>query len=247
MQFLDQVISWGKQHVFLYRGPRSSIANWKKADWLAKLLKKHRFGKCLNANLSLALPTAMAISSIFHDGRRLRITAIKKREWWERDPDYDEAKVTEDGEDLALRAYVHRVTRGLVALEWDLIANTAVLQVSQLPNGFRYEEVAKEFFGLVAKWLDDKLFSIIDLRPAIKKLHELEENGAGETRSHGITYRTLEGRRFEGRSASPTDPLLGEVEIDTAMGAVRSSGVGHLGNFYGSSRNPVGKPYLIVF
>jgi hypothetical protein len=245
VQFLDDVIPWGKQHVQLYKGPRTSIANWKKTDWLAKLLKRHRLGKYLNASLPLALPEKMTVSCIYHDAGRLRITAIKKREWWERNPVYDESKVTAEGDDVQLRAFVHRVTRGLVAFEWDLNANIAMLQISQLPTGFRYENVAQEFFDLIAAWLDINRFSTVDLRPAIKKLHELEEAGNGETRSHGINYRTLQGRRFEGKSASPADPLLGETVIDAALGAVRNAGVGHLGNFYwlpSAATNPVVNP-----
>lgn len=245
VQFLDEVIPWGKQHVFLYKGPRSSIASWKKTDRLAKLLKQHRLGKYLNAKVPLALPKVMKVSSILHDGSRLRITAIKRREWWERNPDYDDATVTDEGDDVELRAFIHRVTRSLVAFEWDLVANTAFLQISQLPTGFRYEDVAEEFCDLIAGWLDISRFSIVDLRPAIKKLHELEEGRAGETRSHGISYRTLQGRRLEGKSASPADPLLGEAVIDAALGAVRNSGVGHLGNFYWLPRataNPNSNP-----
>jgi len=232
VQFLDEVIPWGKQHVLLYTGPRSTIASWKNTDWVSRLLKQHRLGKYVNGSLPLVLPEKMKISSILHDGTRLRITAIKKREWWERNPDYDGATVTDEGDDVELRAFVHHVTRSLVAFEWDLMANTAFLQVSQLPTGFRYEDVAEEFFDMIRGWLDIGRFSIVDLHPAIKKLLELEEAGAGETRSHGISYRTLEGRRFEGRSASPADPLLGEAAIDAALTAIRRSGVGHLGNFY---------------
>jgi hypothetical protein len=232
VEFLDEVVPWGKQHVYLYKGPQSSIASWKKTNWLAKLLKKHRLGKYLNAKLPLALPEKMKVSSILHDGSRLRITAIKKREWWERDPDYDATTVTNEGDPVDLRAFVHRVTRGLVAFEWDLMANTAFLQISQLPRGSRYEEVAREFFDLIAGWLDVNRFSVVDLRRAIKKLHILEEARTGETRSHGINYRTLKGRRFEAKSASPADPLLGEPPLDAALAAVRKSGVGHLGNFY---------------
>lgn len=245
VQFLDEVIPWGKQHVYLFKGPRSSIANWKKTEWVANLLKQHRLGKYLNATLPLALPEAMKVSSILHDGGRLRITAIKKRDWWERNPEYDESKVTEEGDPIALRAFVHRVTRSLVAFEWDLNANTAILQISQLPAGFHYEEVAKEFFDSIGTWLDISRFSIVDLRPPIKQLHELEEAGNGETRSHGINYRTLQGRRFEGRSASPSDPLVGEPVIDAALGAVRRAGVGHLGNFYwlpNAAANPSTNP-----
>ncbi len=46
------------------------------------------------------------------------------------------------------------------------------------------------------------MFTVVDLRPPIKKLHALEETGSGETRSHGINDRTMQGRRLEGESAS---------------------------------------------
>ncbi len=241
VQFLDEVTPWGKQHVYLYKGPESSIANWKKTDWVASLLKEHRLGKYLNATLPLALPDAMKISSILHSGRRLRITAIKKREWWERDPEYDESKTTPEGDPISLRAFVHRVTRGLVALEWDLNANAAFLQISQLPAGFRYEEVSKEFLDLISGWLDVSRFPLVDLRPVIKKLQELEGAGTGEIRSHGSKYRSLEGRTLEAKSASPADPLFGEPPIDAVLAVIRECGVGHIGNFYwlvDAAKNP---------
>lgn len=241
VQYLDEVIPWGKQHVYLYNGPQSPIDNWRKPDWVAKLLKKHRFGKYLNASLPLALPKKMKVSSILHDSSRLRVTAVKRRDWWERNEEYDDTTTTDEGDDVQLRAFVHRVTRGLVAFEWDLVDNTAFLQISQLPTGFDYAEVAKEFFDLIAAWLDIEIFSQVDLRSPIKKLHELEETGAGETRSHGINYRTLQGRHLDAKSASAADPLLGDAVIDTALSAVRKTGVGHLGNFYWLP-NPVGNP-----
>ncbi len=241
VQYLDEVIPWGKQHVYLYTGPQTSIDNWRKTAWVAKLLKKHRFGKYLNASLPLALPKEMKVSSILHNPSRLRITAIKRRVWWERNEEYDGATITEEGDDVQLRAFVHTVTRSLVAFEWDLLANTAFLQISQLPTGFDYAEVAEEFFELIAEWLNIETFSLVDLRSPIKKLHELEEAGAGETRSHGINYRTLQGRHLEAKSASAADPLLGDTAIDSALSAVRKTGVGHLGNFYWLP-NPVGNP-----
>lgn len=245
VRFLDDVTPWGKQHVYLYKGPIASFTEWKKTDWVAGRLKQHRLSKLLNAALPLALPDRMKVSSILHDGRKLRITAIKRREWYERSPDYDESKETVEGDAVELRAFVHRVMRSLVAFEWDLTANTALLQISQLPTGHSYEEVAQEFFDLIGGWLDISRFTIVDLRKPIQKLHKLEEDGAGEARSHGINYRTLEGRRLEGKSASPSDSLLGEVVIDAALAAIRQSGVAHLGNFYwlpNGATNPAVNP-----
>jgi hypothetical protein len=246
VEFLDEMIPWGKQHVYLYSGPKTSIANWRKPAWFAKLLSDHRVGKYLNASLPLVLPEKMQLSSIWHDAGRVRVTAVKKRDWWERDEEHDQDGETQEGDDIQLRAFVHRVTRSVVTFEWNLVANTAMLQISQLPRGVDYADVAEEFFTLISAWLDIEKFSLIDLRAVIKKLHELEEARRRETRSHGIDYRTLQGRRFGGKSASRSDPLLGEIEIDVALRAVRKSGVGHLGNFYwlptnghSSGRNPL--------
>lgn len=237
VDFLDEVIPWAKQHVYLYNGPKTSIANWRKPDWLTKIAKKNRFEKYLNASLPLVLPEKMKLSSIWHDAGRLRVTAVKKRDWWERDEEHDQAGETKEGDDIQLRAFVHRVTRSVVAFEWNLVANTAMLQISQLPRGIDYADVAEEFFTLVSSWLDIDKFTIVDLRVLIKKLDESEDAGTGETRSHGINYRTPQGRRFEAMSASPADPLLGEATTDTAIRAVRKVGIGHLGNFYWLANN----------
>ncbi len=112
--------------MYLYKGPQASIDNWRKTEGVAKLLKKHRFAKYLNASLPLALPKKMKVSSILHDSSRLRVTAIKRRDWWSAMRSTMPATTTAEGDDVQLRAFVHRVTRSLVAFEWDLIANIRV-------------------------------------------------------------------------------------------------------------------------
>jgi hypothetical protein len=232
VEFLDAVIPWGKQHVYLYDGPKSSIADWRKTEYLAKLLTDNGMATLLNARIPLVLPENMAMSSILHDGKRLRVVAVKKRVWWERDEHYDDLAVTDEGDDVQLHGFVRRVTRGLVAFEWNLTSNTAFLQISQLPTRGKYDEVAKEFFDLVSGWLDRAHFSTVDLRPAIKRIHELEESNEAEARSHGIRYRTLAGNRLEGRSVSRSNSFVADAVIGAAMSGVRKVGVAHLGNFY---------------
>jgi len=132
-----------------------------------------------------------------------------------------------------------------VPFEWDLDANTAMLQITQLHKDALYEEVATEFFDLIGSWLDIRLFGLVDIRRAIRRLHELEANGRAEARSHGIHYRTLQGRRLSAHSPSPHDSVLGEAVIDQAMDNVGRTGVGHLGNFYwltGLKPGPVPNP-----
>lgn len=75
VHFLDSVIPWGKQHIYLFTGPDEDISDWRKTDWVSQLLKQHRMGKYLNAQLPLVLPEKMKVSSILHDSNRLRITA----------------------------------------------------------------------------------------------------------------------------------------------------------------------------
>jgi hypothetical protein len=229
---LDSVAPWGKQHVFLYHGPRGDVQAWKDPDHTQRLLKQHRLGKLFNARLPLILPEKLTLSSVMHADGRLRITAVEKREYSERTPEHDEEKVSESGETITLKAYMHHLTRTLGAFEWDLNANVAMLQITQLQMEGDYEEVAEQFFQLVSPWLDIKQFGRVDLRPVIRALHEIEGKGQAEARSHGIHYRSLRGRRISAHSPTPRDSVLGEAFIDDAMDSVRKNGVGHLGNFY---------------
>lgn len=187
--FLDSVAPWGKQHVFLFNGPRGDLSAWKDPEQVLQLLKRRRLGKLFNARLPLILPDQLTLSSIAHADGRLRVTAVQKREYTERAPEHDGRKETDNGQKITLRAYMHHLSRTIVAFEWDLDANTAMLQITQLDRDTLYEEMAKEFFTLVGNWLDIGLFGLIDLRRVIRSLHKLEGTGKAEARSHGIHYR----------------------------------------------------------
>ncbi|MFH0778676.1 MAG: hypothetical protein V2A71_08605 [Candidatus Eisenbacteria bacterium] len=245
VEFLDSVAPWGKQHVFLYRGPLSDFGSWKDPESLLQRLKEHRLGRLFNARLPLILPEQLTLSSVTHADGKLRVSAIQKREYAERTEEYDKEEKTEDGEKVDLRAYVCHLTRAIVAFEWDLIANVAMLQITQLQSDGDYEEVEGEFTKLISPWLDFKHFTAIDLRPVIRKLHEIEDSGQPEARSHGYQYRSPQGRRVSAQSPSPRDSVRGEDYIDKAMASVRKNGVGHIGNFYwlgGVKPGPVENP-----
>jgi hypothetical protein len=208
-------------------------------------LKQHRLGKLFNSRLPLILPEKLTLSSVTHADGRLRVAAVQKREYTDRTPEHDDEKETESGERITLRAYMHHLTRTLAAFEWDLSANVAMLQITQLQMDGDYEKLAEQFFQLVSPWLDIKQFGAVDLRPVIRSLHEIEGKGKAEARSHGIHYRSLQGRRVSAHSPSPRDSVLGEPDIDDAMDKVRKGGVGHLGNFYwlaGSEPGPATNP-----
>jgi hypothetical protein len=254
VDFLDSMAPWGKQHVFLYHGPRNDVQVWKDPDHVQRLLKQHRLGKLFNARLPLILPEKLTLSSVSHSDGRLGVTAVEKREYTERTPEHDEEKETESGERITLKAYLHHLTRTIAAFEWDLNANVAMLHITQLQEDGDYEKLAEQFTQLVKPWLDIKQFSAVDLRPVIRRLHEIEKNGQGEARSHGIDYRSLQGRRVSARSPSPRASVLGEQFLDDAMESVRKNSVGHLGNFYwlaskkpGHGANPLsGEVHVII-
>lgn len=254
VEFLDSVAPWGKQHIFLYAGPRVDLKSWKDPNQVLQRLKQHRLGNLFNARLPLVLPDKLTLSSVTYFDGRLRVTAVQKREYAERTPEHDEGKETEDGERVTLKAYMHHVTRTLAVFEWDLDANVAMLQVTQLQRDGDYEKVAEDFFGLTSSWLDIKQFGKVDLRPAIGKLLEIEGNARAEARSHGYTIGSPRGRRVSAHSPSPRDSVRGEAFIDNAMDNVRKNGVGHLGNFYwlpsyngGPVSNPLtGEVHVII-
>ena len=232
VDFLDSVAPWGKQHVFLYQGPRGDAQTWKDPDHTERLLKQHRLGRLFNARLPLILPEKLTLSSVVHSDGKLRITAVEKRDYTERTPEHDEEKEAESGERITLKAYMHHLTRTLTAFEWDLNANVAMLQITQLQEDGDYEELAEQFSQLVKPWLDIKQFGPVDLRQVIRSLHDIEGKGQAEARSHGVHYRSPRGRRVSAHSPSPRDSVVGEKFLDDAMDSVRKNGVGHLGNFY---------------
>jgi hypothetical protein len=232
VEFLDSIVPWGKQHVLLFKGPHDDLQAWKKPDHVLDLLRQHRIGKLFNTKLPLILPERLTLSSVTHSDGVIRVTAIQRREYTERTPEHDEIKETEEGKKMTLTARVHHLTRTLVAFEWDLTANVAMLQITQLQLEGDYEDVAKEFFQLIEPWLSIKQFSSVDTRRVICKLDELESKGQAETRSHKIDFRTLRGRGLSAQSPSLRDSVRGEAHIDRAMDDARANGVGHLGNFY---------------
>ena len=158
MDFLDSVAPWGKQHVFLYHGPRNDLQAWKDPDSRLGLLKQHRLGKLFNARLPLILPekahalvgNSCGRNVARHGGPEARIHGAKRPS--------TTRKRKESGERIILRAYMHHLTRTLAAFEWDLNANVAMLQITQLQRDGDYEKVAEQLSQLVQPWLDMKQF-----------------------------------------------------------------------------------------
>jgi len=231
---LDEVEPWGKQHVYFLRGPEGlDLGAWLAKTELQSYLTEKRVGKYLDRKLPLILPEKLSLSSIEHSSNRLRVTAIERRDGWERDETNDRSEQAGD-ERIQYRAYVKRVSRGLIAFEWDLIQNVATVQISQLPSGFRYEQALGRFNTLVKRWLPMDTFTSLGLARAIQRFHEWEAEGLAITRSHSIGYRTPGNRELVGKTLDPQGVFLGQEDIvDDAMNNAKTHGsVGSSGNFY---------------
>ena len=242
--FLDRIAPWGKQHIILYNGPDSEVRKWCEKEKAENILNNAKLTKYLNSKLLLMLPEKLSFSSIEYSDKRLRILAVKRREAWERAEKYDQEESIQEGK-LELRAFLIQVTRAVVVFTWDFISNNASLQITQLPSREKYEDVENELASLMEGFLDLSRFDKLNLRPVIKKLHELEQKGSPEARSHTIAYQSAGGRKITAESPTPEDSVLGEDRIDTALESIRSQSVGHIGNFYwlptSANSNPLRK------
>ena len=231
---LDRVEPWSKQHVFLFGSPTDMVLdNWKDAAWVETHLKSNRVHKYLKAVVPLLLPESLRLSRIECDKTRLRVVSVERREGFEHIEEFDKEGLTKDGDEVTYKAFVRQVTRGLICFEWDLQANHAFLQISQLPSHESYDDAMTRFASLVSGWLPLANFPVLPVRGAILQFHKLDQLGQGSVRSHRVELAALDGRRISGSSASAQQSLKGNPAIDQAMSSVRDNGgVGHLGNFY---------------
>lgn len=232
VQFLDRVAPWGPQQVYLLGEPRLDASPYLNRDTFEDHLKNHKASKPFRQSLPLILPEILTVSEIGHDGRKIRVVAVERRSGWERYSKRDRKdKDTEEGDTVMLRGYVKRVSRGLIVLEWDLINQVGILQISRMPSGSEYEDANDRFKAAISKWLDLSAFPFISLSKAISTLHKHEEEKSKAIRSHGIEYNSGQSR-IAGYSATAEDSVIDDGAISSALSHVRKSGKGRRGNFY---------------
>jgi len=232
VDFLDEVEPWSKQHVFIYDGGDGLVEDWRDADAARARLEEAGVAELLDERLPLVLPEELTLSSVrLEQGRFVTITAVERRDYRERDSSRDRIEEV-DGRIVELRAYVHVVTRGLLRFRWDLLTNTATLHVTQGASGYVYDEAEARFAQLVQPFLAFDGFRRTDLQRLIARLHELEQAGTPEARSHRLGYRSRGGRNIEAASPTRRDSVTGEAPIDQALAAIAGESTGRLGNFY---------------
>ncbi len=164
VNYLDTVTPYMKQHIHIFDGPESRVLDsWRDPAKVSDLLKRNNLIELLNSRLPLILPQSLSISSIVYlPEKTLTVYSVERREYFERREEYDK-KIIENGEEIELRAHCHNIGRGFVIFRWDLIENTALLQISQLESGSDYEQVVENFSQLVQPWLDLSIFQNLTL------------------------------------------------------------------------------------
>jgi hypothetical protein len=239
VHFLDEVEPWRAQQVFLFGASSLNLEPYRTPEAFDRHLRSHHASKPFRQPVPLVLPDGLTVASIQHDGRRIRITAVERREGWLRDESLDPqgTERTVEDEELELRAYVRRVTRGLITFEWDIIENLAMMQVSRLPSGENYDEARERFENLVSRWLDARTFPLINLPKAIKTLHIAEEvrKAASQPpmlKSYGVEYARQGGGRLAGVGATAEDSVTDDPALSASLQQFRNVSQGRRGNFY---------------
>lgn len=236
LSYLDEVVPWGKQHVFLFKGPSASIKKtWKDVKWIKNHLKNNspEFAELVGAPIQVGLPDAMTPVAVDVSSKRIHLKFVQRRELIQRDSTYNKPNgKTPAGEVVEYRAYVHRVVRNHVVFEWNTVNNTAMLRITQLPGRMRYANVRKEFNQLVAPILTMSQFKTLDLRKAVFSLNELEKTGNGITRAHGVDIHLLSGRTISAKSDDSAMSVFGVASLDNAYDSMAQSGTTDHGNLY---------------
>lgn len=224
----------GRHHVFLFKGPPGDISSFTTKSALKSLLKSNKIDGLLDAEIPMDLSAKLSLVRVEWEDSTLRILAAQRREYDERDAKLDREGTNADGDEVEYRAYVRRVDRGLVALDWDVAANTAHLSIAQLPGSGgakdRYVAMREEFAKLLTPWLHLSAFPIIALDEAIKRLERAAKTGKCEAAVDGVSYETPGNRVVAFKSPIKGTTVHGEAVTDKALKDVGDKGKGRLAN-----------------
>jgi hypothetical protein len=243
VSYINEVSLWRRQHIYVYDAPEEIPQKYSTPKRFQTHLRKHGLDSLLEEPLPLVLPSEMQLVSVSHDGQRIRATAVVRTTHRERLKQEDEVESASGSRDhmgqtvlIEKRAYLVRLSRTLVSLEWDLRTNSpsfAQLQISEMPAGNSYSEVAEQFFSLTEEIFPQDLFTPLDLSNAVINIHSEEENnGAPETRSHRFDYLASTGGQLSGRSSTPSASVCQDQAISHLISEVRDTGNGVFGNVY---------------
>jgi len=236
LAFLSEREPAGKQHVFLYRVGRETNEVWRDTEAAREAIRVADHEDLLDAELPVAMPEALTLSSIRLSDEEVEIAAVEARRYTEHLEELDRPEVMDDGTEIEWRAYAHRVARSTARLRWHLGTRTAELHITQATERGTirnyYDEVANRFADEIASFLDFGAFQPIDLHKVLHKLGQFEQDGQALTRSREAYFESPGGSHVRARSPSRAASVYSEPVVRQALGPVDTPTSGQGGNLY---------------
>jgi len=232
--FLDRQEPNGKQRVLMYQAPVAQKDSYSVAA-LNDALEQAGHGELWNATVPIAAPEELELSSVRADDRgQVEILAIGRRRYRHRVRELeDQVAPPKAGMEVQLYEWVD--VRAWVRADLSTDTGALNLRAVLLPQDKVQRELFEDFVALISDWFPMDLFQPLDLRKAIKALHDDECAGGAysEARVQQVGYDDASGRKATIRSASASQSVNGAPpSYQAAIDAVRASGEGSDGNFY---------------
>jgi hypothetical protein len=236
LRFLADREPAGKQHVFMYRAKASINDEWRGTEAVRQAIKEAGFGELLDAELPVAMPEELTLSSIVVEENEVEIVAVEARRYTEHVEELDEFGEADDGTEIEWRAFAHRVARSTVRLRWNLATRTAELHITQATEKGTvrnyYDEVVQRFSQQVEPFLDFDNFQPLNMHKVLHALASLEQGADPLTRSREASFESPGGSHVRARSPSRTASVYQEQVVRQALDPVDTPTSGQGGNLY---------------
>jgi hypothetical protein len=229
--FLDAHEPNGKQRVQMLKAPEASREQYS-ATALKTALENTGLGELWGATVPVAAPEELQLSSVRVENHTVTIVAIGRRTYRQRVAELED-QVQLPRNDLEVQLYEHVEVRAWVRAELDTRNGALNIRGVSLQEKVQ-RALFEDFAALISPWFPLDLFQPLDLRKAIKALHEDECSGTPcEARVQAVGYDDASGRKTALRSASANQSVNGAAaQLQAAIDAVRASGEGSDGNFF---------------
>lgn len=222
VRLLDEIEGWGNQHIYLYKAPSWQIEPWLEEDSARKHLSERGLADLVNRQRPLVLPEKAILSAIEWTPERVRFVWIEKRQWEER---VSEEDIEEEG--MVWRAYRVKISRGIIAFDWDLVSGHAMLMIQKLPQGTRYHQIRDRFARELEPIIGLDQFEPVRVSRAIQPIE-----ASGEARRRQLAYETRRGSKARFTSASPSRDAFEDPILQRAGQALKGETASLWGNFY---------------
>lgn len=236
VDLLNTIEGWGDQQIYLYDAPPPLSTMWRDPVQVRTILNSAGYDHLFNDSLPLVLPEEATLSSIQWSSNRVRFLWVDKRIWRERDEslDYSEQVDPENGgffrEEIEWQAYRTRISRGLVAFDWDLISGEAMMLIQRVPQSRKksYLEIRQQFEQELRPMLDLNTFERVRVSRVVRALESSDE-----TRRHQMKYLSDNRGQLLVTSPKKTLDVFGDdPTFERTRQALEDEATGLLGRFY---------------